>query len=254
MNTILVLAKNTFREAIRDRVMYIILFFAALMILSTFLLGTISLGQEAKITQDIGLSAISIFGVIITIFIGSRLLFKEIDRHTIYTILSKPVTRTQFILGKFIGLGLVLLVVTLIMALVFLGIVWIQGTGFKFILLQAIFLSYLEFLLLLALAIFFSTFTSPLVTTFCTFLLFIIGHMTEDLLVFAEQSQSIVFQKIINTIYYIVPNLENFNLKNEIVYNLGYSLGKFGLVLLYFLLFTGLILFFAGLIFKKQEI
>lgn len=248
------LALNTLRETIRDKVLYVILVFALLMIASGTLLSSLSLNQEGKIVLDLGLSAISVFGLIITIFIGTNLLNKEIDKKTIYLILSKPLRRSSFVLGKFLGLGLTLGIITLAMSAAFYAMLWytLHGMNQDFFAYlptsaMALVLIYVEMLLLTAAAIFFSTFATPVMSALFTLGLYLIGHMSYDILQFGKLAGKPALVEITKLIFYVLPDLERLNLKNVLLQQavpakiFGSSLGYGGLYILGLLILSMLI-------------
>jgi len=218
---IIAIALNTFRESVRDRVLYNLVLFVALIVVAAVAMGRIAVGQEAKIIIDVGLSATAIFGLLIAIFIGIGLVSKEIERRTIAIILSKPVFRSQFIFGKYFGLCLTLLVNTAAMALtVTLALMFVKG-GFELsqlYLWPAAYLIFLELAVMTAVALLFSCFSSPALSALFTLLVFLIGRWSSDLKLFAETSSSAVTRMVCQALYYLLPNLANFNFINEAAY------------------------------------
>lgn len=213
------LALNTLREAIRDKILFVILLFAFLMIASGILLRFLSLNQDAKIVMDLGLSSISLFGLIITVFVGTNLLSKEIEKKTIYLLLSKPLNRIDFILGKFLGLSLTLLIIIAAMGGVYYGVLWYAGGGLSGVLpvfeasAEAILLIYIEMLVLTAAAIFFSTFATPIMSAVFTLATYAIGHMSNDILNFGRMSKNPFLEQLSQLLFYFLPDLERLNLK-----------------------------------------
>ncbi|MFA6422936.1 MAG: ABC transporter permease subunit [Patescibacteria group bacterium] len=253
MKQVLTIAYNTYLETIRDRILYVFVAFAIAMIGISIIMGSISLNQDTKIIKDFGLAGMFFFGVLIAVFVGANTIHKEKDKRTIYIILSKPIRHWQFILGKFLGLALSLLVVTLLMSIIFLTITTIKEKSFSFLLLEAIFFQYLELILLISVVIAFSSFTSPLSAAIYTICLFIIGHSTTVINQIAAKSQNIFISKSLETVYYIFPNLEKFNLKTNVVYGIGYNGPETIIAILYGLFYIGLMLTLATQILKKQE-
>ena len=178
------IARNTFREAVRDRVLYNLVLFVLLLIAAAIFIGELSGGQERKIIVDLGLSAMLLFGVFIAIFVGVGLVYKEIERRTIYAIFSKPVGRGEFLLGKYLGLCLTLLVNVVVMGLgVSLALAYVAKGWDPLILTlwPAVLMIYMELMLITALALLFSSFSSPALSALLTFCIFIIGHFSADL-------------------------------------------------------------------------
>lgn len=251
MNPILALAKNTFRETIRDKILYTIAFFAVLLILSSKLVAGISAGEEAKTTLDFGLGMIHIFGVLITLFIGTQMIAREMEGNMIMILLSKPVSRLQFILGKFLGLGSILLLLTTLMGTLFFFLV-----PFHFSFLIVFAGMYIEFLLLLALALFFSAFLSPLLAMFSSLLIWIIGNITDDFYAFvlhAQERISPFFYGVGSGSYHLLPNFSRLNLKNEFTYGLDISNGDIAIIFVSSIAYIIFLLVVAVEIFKKKE-
>lgn len=253
------LALNTLRETIRDKILYVILVFALIMIASSALLADLSLGQQGRIVVDLGLSAISVFGLIITIFVGTNLLNKEIDKKTIYLILSKPIRRSEFILGKFLGLSLTLGVITLAMSACFFAVLWttLRGVGIDPLTwfptsVMALSLIYVEMLLLTAGAIFFSTFASPVMSAMFTLGLYLIGHMSYDILNFGQITGKVMLQQVTQALFYILPDLERLNLKNVLLHE-RIPMDVFGSSIGYGLLYIAGLLVLSMMIFEGKE-
>lgn len=252
MDKIIVIAKNTFREAIRDKILYSILGFALLYIVSTIFLGTISLGEDIKIIKDFGLAGIYIFSIIIAVFIGTSLVYKEIEKRTLFITLSKPVSRGQFIIGKFLGLFTGMIVVVLLMAAVYLTVVAVKGGGFDYRGLVAIALSLVEIAIFIALSILFSTFSTPLASTIYAVLLLYIGHSLGMVLKYFTKTGGI-FMYLFKGIYYLLPNLEKFNIRNLVVHSADLNGSEIGMSILYGVIYSALLLVLAVWSLQKQE-
>ena len=208
------IARNAFREAVRDRVLYNLVVFVLLLIAGAIFLGEISAGQEAKIIVDLGLSAILLFGVFIAIFVGVGLVYKEIERRTLYAILSKPIGRGEFLLGKYLGLCLTLLVNVAIMGVgLSLALISVQR-GWDPLVVRiwpAILLIYLELLILTGVAMLFSAFSSPALSALLAFFVFVIGHFSADLKTLANSMGSAPSRWVFAGLYYLLPNFANYN-------------------------------------------
>jgi ABC-type transport system involved in multi-copper enzyme maturation permease subunit len=215
---IISIALNTFRESVRDRVLYNLVLFVLLLIVASVVMGRIAIGQEVKITIDVGLSAMTVFGVLIAVFIGIGLVSKEIEKRTIAVILSKPVRRSTFILGKYFGLSLTLFINTVVMAAaITAALIYVKG-GFdsgQLNLWPAAYLIFLELMIITAVALFFSCFSSPVLSALFTLLIFLIGRWSPDLKLFAETSGSLMTRAVCRALYHLLPNLANFNYINE---------------------------------------
>lgn len=248
------IALNTFKEAIRDRILYTLLVFAMLMIVSSVLLGELTVGGRIKIIKDTGLASISIFGMLISVFIGIGLISKELERRTLYTVITKPVSRSLFIFAKFLGLALVLLVEVLIMAAGLLVLVFIIEGIVELVLLKAVFLIYLELLIITAIAVFFSCFSSsPALSGIFCLGLYVIGHLSSDIKEFSEKAGGVLIKFTGKAIYYLLPNLENFNIKSEVVLGSYISWKYLLLAFGYAFIYTAIVLTAAVMIFQRKD-
>ena len=208
------IARNAFREAVRDRVLYNLVIFVLLLTAAAIFIGELSGGQERKIIVDLGLSAMLLFGVFIAIFVGVGLVYKEIERRTIYAIFSKPVGRGEFLVGKYLGLCLTLLVNVVVMGLgVSLALLYVSKGWDPLIvtLWPAILMIYMELMLITAMALLFSSFSSPALSALLTFFVFIIGHFSADLKSLATSLGSTGARWLFGGLYYLLPNLANYS-------------------------------------------
>ncbi len=215
------IASNTFREAVRDRVLYNLIVFALLMSGASILVGQISIDIERLVVINLGLTAVSLFGVVIAIFIGIGLVSKEIEKRTLYTVLSRPVRRWEFIVGKFFGLAGTLVVNTFFMAVgVFAALLYVSHRFQKpdAWVLVALYFIILQFLIITALTLFFSSFSSPLLSAVFAFSLFVIGSFAEDLRGFAGISQGIT-RWLATGAAYIVPNFSALNVISSVAHS-----------------------------------
>lgn len=219
MRAIWVIARNTFREIIRDRVLYGIVVFATLLIGLSLALGQLSFAEQARISANFGFTGIQLSACILSVFIGSSLVAKEIEKQTILTLLARPITRTQFLIGKFSGLVMVILVVMLGLGGVLGGVVLSLDMAINAQFLTAMYGVLLEAVLLLSLAIFFGSFARPIMTVIFTVAFFLIGHWVGDLQFFVEKSKSLAFKIVGQAIIHGVPHLERFNWRSAPVYN-----------------------------------
>ena len=253
MRQVVVIALNTFRENLRDKILYNLLFFALLLIGTSVLLADLTVMEHHKMVTDMGLAAINLIGVIIAIFVGIGLVSKEIERRTVYTIMARPISRTQFILGKYLGLALTLLVNVVIMLAVYLTTLWLYGAPVHGALLQAVALIFVELLLVTALALFFSTFTTSTLSAILTLALYVIGHLTNDLKGVAEQSKSGTVQAVMTGLYYLCPNLEAFNVKGQAASGVSVEMSYQMLASVYGLLYTALLITAACAVFRRRD-
>ena len=249
---VLSIALNTFRENLRDKLLYNLLIFALLMIGSSLLLMTLTLGEFHRLILDIGLGSINFFGVLIAIFVGIGLVSKEIEKKTIYTIISKPVARYQFLLGKYMGLSLTLLVNTAIMAVGLLAVLYFQNVPIHVVLFKALGTIFLEFMVVTAVALFFSTFTSATLSAIFTLAIFVIGHLTADLRTFGRKMDA-VGRGTLDSIYCLLPNLERFNLKGHVTHQLEVSGNDLLLIATYGVVYVTFLLVLASIIFQRRD-
>lgn len=208
------IARNAFREALRDRVLYNLVLFALLLSAGAIFLGELSGGQEARIIVNMGLSAMLLFGAFISIFVGVGLVYKEIERRTVYAIFSKPVGRGEFLVGKYLGLCLTLAVNTAVMgAGVTLALMYVSGGWDPLItsVWSAVFMIYMELMILTAVALLFSSFSTPALSALLTFFVFIIGHFSADLKTLATSTGATGARWFFGALYYLLPNLANFS-------------------------------------------
>ena len=223
MIKIAALALNTYREAIRNKVFYIIFIFAVLMVASSLIFTQLALDQQDRIVKDLGLSAINIFGLLLATFVGVNLVHDELDKRTIYLLLASGMSRTQFILGKFLGLFITVAVNVMFMVLLLFAAIWLtEGSSVTPSLVYAVFLYMFEIMVIIAIAVLFSSFSTPVLSAVLTFMCWTIGHLSEDLVSFAERLHNdgaIVMANFLTALHYILPNLELFDIKNQVVYN-----------------------------------
>ncbi|MBN2711754.1 MAG: ABC transporter permease [Planctomycetes bacterium] len=255
MSKIYQIALNTFRESIRDKVLYVIVFFAMMMLIASQGLGWVSVGEELQIVQHFSLAVVSLFGALIGVFVGTGLIYKEIDKRTIYTILSKPVKRYQFVLGKFLGLQGVLLSIVFSMGFISTAFVYyVAATGSGGagavnwgMYVDAIVMVYFELMVVTALAILFSSVASPILAAIFTFCAYLIGHVTPSLMDLVERqfsNESVAnmtgehltdavastqsFWKPFSWVMYqILPNLTHFEVRNRVVFGPPLNHGRY---------------------------
>src|SRR3984957_15287428 len=250
------IAFNTFREAVRDRVLYNLIAFAVLLCGTAILVGEISIDIERLVVVNLGLTAVSLFGVVIAIFIGIGLVSKEIDKRTLYTVLSRPVRRWEFIVGKFFGLAGTLVVNTFFMALGVFGALLYVAHKFSApdaLILVALYFIVLEFLIICSLALLFSSFSSPLLSAVFAFSLFVIGSFAEDLRNFAGMAHG--FSRCAaTTAAYLVPNFSAFNVITSIAHEQSVAGQLILQNTLYALFYATMALSGAVLIFERRDL
>jgi ABC-type transport system involved in multi-copper enzyme maturation permease subunit len=247
------IALNTFREAVRDRILYSVLAFALLLIGASAILAALSIGQEGKIVKDLGLASSSLFGTLIAIFLGIGLVFKEIERRTLYAIIAKPIHRFQFLLGKYIGLVGTLLVTVGVMALLVLGLAWAVDGHWTPGLLAAAGLDFLGLMIVTAVALLFSTFSTPTLSAIFTVAIFVIGRLSGDLQLFAEQFAGRGLRLIVQWMYLILPDLSRFQIGPQIVHGLPLAPAQIAWTVLYGVTYILMLLLLAIGIFQRRD-
>jgi Cu-processing system permease protein len=252
-----VVAINTFREAVRDRVLYNLVFFGLLMIGAAILMGDISIGIHRLVIVNLGLSAISIIGLVMAVFIGVGLVYKEIEKRTLYTLLARPVKRWQFLVGKYAGLLLTLLVNTSFMTLgLAIALYWV---GRPFVrsdvtVLVAVYFILLELALVTALALFFSCFSSPMLSTLFTLAIYITGVFAADIRDFGQLTKSPLIEGFTSVLYYLVPNFHNFNAIEAAGYGQFVPFSLIWQNTLYTILYAALVLIASSAIFSRRNL
>jgi ABC-type transport system involved in multi-copper enzyme maturation permease subunit len=260
------IALNVFRESVRDRVPYNLVLFAVLLIGSSYLLGQLTAGQDVKIIKDLGLAAISVFGLFIAIFIGIGLVSKEVERRSIYALLAKPISRPQLIAGKYAGLVLTLFVnvavMTLALYLVLGYMTWMETPEFKAsweapgtdpALLKAIALIFVELMLVTAIALFFSTFSTPILSAALTFGLYLAGNFNADLRNFEQVVESRAAAWLARGLYHVLPDLSAFDVKTQVVHGLPVAAGYLWSSAAYGAAYIAALLLAATVIFSRRD-
>ena len=266
MRAVRLVATAVYRESVRDRVPLTIAGFGVLLVAASFLIGQITAGQDLKIIKDLGLAAINVLGLFIAVFIGINLVAKEVERRSIYNLLSKPVTREQFIIGKYVGLVMTLAVNIGAMCIAFYAVLlyqdWaavpIQRTAWPAPamdpkLMIAVLLIFGELMLVTAIALFFSTFAGPLVAMLLTLALWVAGHFNADLRQFEQVVDSPAAAWLARALYYTLPNLAPFNIKAEIVHGIPVSASHVVLTLAYAVVYIAMLLVATVAIFRRKD-
>lgn len=248
------IATNGFQEVIRDRIFYVIGFFALLLIVAIPLLGEVAATTEDKIFMDLGLAAIGVLGVLIAIFVGTGLINKEIEKRTVLVLIPKPISRAELIIGKHLGLLGVLAVLVIAMTAIYLALLSFNGINYPLVsLLISALYQFLELSLIVAVALMFGVFTSSILATLLTVGIYLMGHLSRDVLELGKLSDNATLETITQALYLVLPDLSRLNLKNEAVYGLLPSF----LTLLghaaYAIVYTILLLAIAILIFSRRE-
>ncbi len=256
LGRIFVMATNVFREVIRDRILYIIGFYALLMVVVMQLLPQIAASTEDKIFLDFGLAAMSILGLIVAVFVGTGLVSKEIEKRTVLSLIAKPISRAEFIIAKHLGLTSVLALLVAVMTVIYLALLQFQGITYSLtsILLAAVFL-FLQLSLITAFALALGVFTSSVLATLLTFAVYLMGNFSQDLVNIGRVSKNPGFERLTQGLYLILPDLSRLDLKNQAVY--GMQLLPNPLTLLanagYGIVYIVLVLAIAILVFARRE-
>lgn len=254
MSAMVAIAVHTFKEAIRDRILALFVVFALLLMAFSTIMSWLTVGSELKIVTDVGLAALAFFGMLIAVFIGITLVHKEVEKRTIYAVLAKPVPRWLFILGKYAGLMLVLLVVLGLMALFYLGVVWWKGGVFPSHVIPAIVLTYLEVSIVVAVALVFSAFTTPMLAAIFTIGIYVLGHLTWGFTELVERLPGRTVRVVTTTLYYVLPDLETFNVRQQVTHGIELGAGYVPMAALYSAAYTAAMLALAVLIFRRRDL
>jgi ABC-type transport system involved in multi-copper enzyme maturation permease subunit len=252
-----VVAINTFREAVRDRVLYNLVFFALMMIGAAILVGQISIGIERLVIVNLGLSAISIFGLVMAVFIGVGLVYKEIEKRTLYSLLSKPIRRWEFLVGKYAGLVLTLAINTAFMTVGLAAALFYVGRPFvrsDASILVAIYFILLALALVTAIALFFSCFSSPMLSTLFTLAIYVTGVFAADIRDFGALTHSSFLKAATTVLYYLVPNFHNFNAIAAAAHGEAVPFALIWQNTLYALLYIAVLLLASSAIFSRRNL
>lgn len=253
MRQLFAIAANTFRESIRDRILYSLVFFALFVLLMSLGVKEITIGDQAKVVRSVALGSIRIFGSVVSIFLGIGLVYKEIERKTIYTIASKPIPRWLFILGKYVGQMGVIAALLALMGTAYVVLIATQQ-GFPS---ASVFISwgllYVELSLLTAWALLFSSYSSP--TTAASFSLgvFVIGHLADDIWLFGQQAESQTVRDVAAALYWFLPNFSVFSVHDLAVHNLPVPAGQALAAVAYGLGYTAAVLSLAVVVFNQRD-
>jgi ABC-type transport system involved in multi-copper enzyme maturation permease subunit len=266
MRVIRTISVSVFRESVRDKVLYNLVFFAVLLIAVSYLLSQLTAGQDVKIIKDLGLAAMSIFGLFIAIFIGIGLVSKEVEKRSIYSLLAKPIRRHEFIIGKYLGLVLTLVVNIAIMTVAYYAVLgsiaWREGSWFlphwgapalDPVLLKAVAMICLQLMIITAVALFFSTFSSAMLSAALTFGVYVVGHFNADLKNFETVVDSRPLIYTARFLYYVLPNFAPLDVKNEVVHALPVPGSYLLLNTVYALVYIAVLVTAATFIFMRRD-
>jgi len=254
MKAVYTIACNTFKETIRNKILYNILLVAGVALILSVSFGDLSVFSRAQVMTDFGLATMSLTGLLLAVFIGVGMLGVEISTKTIYGVITKPVTREAFILGKFFGLLATLLLNFVLIALVFFITIHTLGVPQNASVFNAVLLLMVEMVVIVAAAILFSSFTTPTLAAVFTIGFYIAGHLNDLVNIGAQQQQSIIWSTVLKVLFYIVPNLENFNIRTAVVYNLPIPAGFIAGAVLYGILYAAILLVLSIVLFSRKDL
>lgn len=254
INRVLAIALNTFRENRRDRVLYVLLFFASAVIVAGVALGELTPFDQTKILLDLGQAAMFLVGSLIAILLGNSLVSKEIERRTVSAILSKPVSRSEFLVGKVAGLALTITAALAIMAVTLVSVAWAYGAPPTTALLQSFVLMWAEMVLLVCMAVAFASFvSSSTLAGMFSLSCWVLGQITSDLDRVASKAESVVTRGILRAFYWVLPDLSLFDAKARGTYGVAVPTEEFGAALLYGLAYSVLLLALASAAFSRRD-
>ncbi|MBA7604379.1 hypothetical protein ES703_11499 [subsurface metagenome] len=253
MNKILAISVNTFKESIRDKTLLSLSILGFLLIAASKIFVPISIGQAHKIIKDFGIGMVELFSLFTVVLLGTRILYQEIERKTIYSIMSKPVRDWEFVFGKFLGLYYLIIFIQFILFIIFILFTRFYLGGVDWYLLNALYFFLFEFLLLNALALFLSCFTTPITAGILTLMMFFIGQLThylKDLVVVMKLPE---LSPIVNFLYFILPNFSIFNVKASVVYHIPISINSYFLAFSYSVLYSTILLILSSIFYSLKE-
>jgi ABC-type transport system involved in multi-copper enzyme maturation permease subunit len=260
------IAINVFRESVRDKVLYNLVLFAILLIGASYMIGQLTAGQDVKIIKDLGLAATSVFGLFIAVFIGIGLVSKEVERRSIYALLAKPIHRAQLVVGKYCGLTLTLAVNVALMTAALYAVLAYMSWGVSEnvartwdapaldpALLKAVALTLVELMLVTAIALFFSTFSTPMLSAAFTFGLFVVGQFSSDLRNLQDVVDSPAAARLARGLYWVLPNLAQFDVKAAVVHGQPVPLGYLAVTMGYAACYIAMLLVISMFVFSRRD-
>ncbi len=251
---ILTIARYTIKMYVKERVLLVVLIFGFILMISSYVLAPLAVGAQQKIVVDVGLASISILGIVLIILFGTSSFYREREMGILSALLAKPISRVDFVLGKFLGTALTVAAVMISMAVLHSVVMFLSALELNTNIYWAVYLSILEASLITSVMAFFSSFSTPVLGSFFTLCVFVSGSMSKDLLAFAEQFGAGAFKVMANAGYYILPNLSLFNLREEAVHDLPLQDGFIWSVTVYGIFYTLSMLFLGSLIFRRRDV
>lgn len=247
------LVRNTFREAVRDKVLLTLLIIAFLVTAGARLVPSLAAGEQVKIIKDLGLKTMTLFCILIAVLVGGRLVYREIEKRTIFVILAKPVARWQFVLGKYFGLMLVLVTSVAIMTAWFALFMVLARIPVQPQMLLQVLLLVMELAVVTAIAVLFSTFVTPISSAVFTFAIYFTGNLSRSVLYWGTRNRPAAVQVIARFFYYLLPNLQNFDIAGSVVHNLPVNYAQVGLSIAYAIVYVSAVLLIATLVFRRRN-
>jgi ABC-type transport system involved in multi-copper enzyme maturation permease subunit len=250
---ILSLTRYTIRAYVKERVLLVVLIFGFILMISSHVLAPLAVGAQQKIIVDIGLGAISMFGVLLVILLGASSFSRDKEKGILTSILAKPVSRVDYVLGRFFGTVVTITMVMMIMAVLYTFIALLSDTELNGTMFRAMYLSVVEVALLTAVMTFFSSFTTPMLSAFFTLCVLIAGHLSKDLSSFADHFGGVGFKLVSGFFYYVLPNLGLLNIRSEAVHGLPLMDFYVASATVYAAFYASVLLFIASLIFRRRD-
>ncbi len=249
----LAIARNTYREAVRDKVFALVGAFGLLLASSSVILSPLTVGAQQKLVADLGLASMSLFAILVILLLGTGMVHKEIDKRTIMTILSKPISRMEYLFGKYLGLLATILTMVSMMVALFAAALWLTGNEFRDPYWISIGMSVCELAVVTAVVIFFSSFTTPVLTSLFTLGVFLAGRMLSDLESFARVAHNDTIARTIAGLKFVLPNLSLFDVRNEAVHDIPIASGHVLWAIAYMALYSAALLILSDFIFRRRE-
>jgi ABC-type transport system involved in multi-copper enzyme maturation permease subunit len=253
VRSIYVIARNTVSDALSRVILQIILVFAIMFLVIGFFFTFMTPGEEDKMLKDLGLTAITVFGLVLAIFMGVSLIQPEIERRTIYAVLAKPVRRLEFVLGKYLGAIVVLALSIVIMGIVLVGALFLKQQVWSPSLLVALIGTFFTLMIMTGLVMMISTFASGLMATVCGFLFWSIGYSQIYIKQLAEHADNAVSRGVLMALNAVLPNFTNLDLRPAVVDGAVIPALLLGKMALYGIGYTVVVIAIAAILFNERE-
>jgi ABC-type transport system involved in multi-copper enzyme maturation permease subunit len=253
LERVLAIAGNGVRQAVRDKALVMLAAFCAILVLGSVVVSSLTVGERTRIVVDLGLSVISILTTLTAVLVSIGQVAREIERRTVDTILSKPVARWELLLGRFLGMAATLAIMVAVMGALHAAVLAVLG-GLDPQLPHALFLGWVEAVLVSALALFFSTFTTSMPSVFITLGFVVIGHASWSLALMARSLQSRALQELLHVLYVVLPNLELMNVRDQVAWDVAVSGRYVAWATLYGLAYSGLLIVLGAAILSRRDL